>query len=799
GSNGATVNISGGTVTATGGTTGAGIGGGTSSGGTTTITGGQVTATGNGGGAGIGGRNHGKGGTTTITGGQVTATGNEGGPGIGAGKSGSDQGSFATGTDGHAVIIANSILGTDSLTASELDGTNGIFFLNSDTGALKTDSVTVTTAGESIPTDKTLVIESGQTLSIADGTAFTNNGTIYCLGDDPDGSYGKTAGSIAGNQPYYQVTATDCTAAPGVTYNSRNFAQKGQSVTATSTLTSCFWKHPGLEDADITGCDEQSISFTMPGNPVKVKALSATVTLVGDSFTYDGNAKTPSVTVKLADETTLTEGTDYTVPSYDNNVNAGTATVTVTGKGEYSGVIKKEFTIAKKELTVNASVKDKVYDGTVNAEFEADPTISGVIPGDKVILNYVTPSFSDKNVGDDKAISFSPDFSISGKDAGNYSIAQPEVRAKITKKPVSVTDAAVKNKTYDGTTVAEINKAALVGVVGDDKVSLDYAAAFADKNAGTNKDVTFSKWELKGQDKDNYELTTDEPENAKADITRASLSISGTAVSQTKIYDGTAAANITDPGHLNGVISDDNVTIKTGSASYDNKNAGTGKTVTFSDFELEGTDAGNYSLAEQPERTTADITKRQVSVTNAAVRNKIYDGTTVAEIIDAALVGVVGDDKVSLDYAAAFADKNAGTDKAVTFSKWELKDQDKDNYELPAKPENAKADITKAPLTATYLGDSITFGETPKYEVQVTGFVNGETAETADDYTAPAIADLDKPDVTNNAKISATLTPSGGSAKNYYFNYIGGTFAMNIRTYTVTFLVSLPSSNLSID
>ena len=63
------------------------------------------------------------------------------------------------------------------------------------------------------------------------------------------------------------------------------------------------------------------------------------------STTYTGSAKKPNVTVKDGDYT-LVEGKDYTV-TYSNNTNAGTATATVTGKGNYTGSVSKNFTINK--------------------------------------------------------------------------------------------------------------------------------------------------------------------------------------------------------------------------------------------------------------------------------------------------------------------------------------------------------------------------------------------------------------------------------------------------------------------
>lgn len=56
-------------------------------------------------------------------------------------------------------------------------------------------------------------------------------------------------------------------------------------------------------------------------------------------------------------ETVLTEGKDYTA-SYRNNVNAGTATVVITGKGAYDGIAEKTFTIGKAERSIEATFSE---------------------------------------------------------------------------------------------------------------------------------------------------------------------------------------------------------------------------------------------------------------------------------------------------------------------------------------------------------------------------------------------------------------------------------------------------------
>ncbi len=71
--------------------------------------------------------------------------------------------------------------------------------------------------------------------------------------------------------------------------------------------------------------------------------------------TYTRKPLTQSPVVKVGDAT-LRAGTDYTV-SYRNNTNAGTATVVVTGKGNYTGTIEKTFTIDKAANTLTTSAK----------------------------------------------------------------------------------------------------------------------------------------------------------------------------------------------------------------------------------------------------------------------------------------------------------------------------------------------------------------------------------------------------------------------------------------------------------
>jgi len=91
------------------------------------------------------------------------------------------------------------------------------------------------------------------------------------------------------------------------------------------------------------------------------------IKLSGSSFAYSGEEKTPLKKVVLSGRT-LEEEQDYTV-SYSKNVNIGTATVTVEGKGNYTGTVKKTFKIVAKEGKVYTvgSYKYKITDSSAVA------------------------------------------------------------------------------------------------------------------------------------------------------------------------------------------------------------------------------------------------------------------------------------------------------------------------------------------------------------------------------------------------------------------------------------------------
>jgi uncharacterized repeat protein (TIGR02543 family) len=160
---------------------------------------------------------------------------------------------------------------------------------------------------------------------------------------------------------------------------------------------------------------------------------------------YTGSAIEPVVTVKDG-ETTLTLGTDYEV-AYSNNVNAGTATVTITGKGNYSGETAATFTIIPKAVTNDgitiAAIADRTYTGSA-----IEPEVTVTDGGTTLTLgtDYTIGYSANVNVGTATA-------TITGK--GNYS---GEKAATFTIIPKAVTNdditiAAITVQTYTGSAI----------------------------------------------------------------------------------------------------------------------------------------------------------------------------------------------------------------------------------------------------------------------------------------------------------------------------------------------------------
>lgn len=180
-----------------------------------------------------------------------------------------------------------------------------------------------------------------------------------------------------------------------------------------------------------TNSEADTFEISLP----KINVKDATVSV--SAQTYSGSALKPSVTVKLGN-VTLKNGTDYTV-AYKNNTNKGTATVTVTGIGNYTGTKTATFAINAQSISkaTVSGLSTKTYTGSA-----IKPTVT-VKLGSKTLKNgtdYTVAYKNNTNAG-------TATVTITGK--GNYSSTVVKT-FKINAKKVTPTVSGYKTKTYNG-------------------------------------------------------------------------------------------------------------------------------------------------------------------------------------------------------------------------------------------------------------------------------------------------------------------------------------------------------------
>ena len=136
------------------------------------------------------------------------------------------------------------------------------------------------------------------------------------------------------------------------------------------------------------------------------------VSLSQTSYTYDGSAKKPVVTVTDRDGATIASS-NYDV-SYQNNVNAGTATAVVTFKNEYSGSVSRQFTISagndKPQINVEAA------DGRINVTWGA---VSGAT--NYRVFTYLNGTY--KKIAETTSCEYALTNLVNGTEYGVYVIA----------------------------------------------------------------------------------------------------------------------------------------------------------------------------------------------------------------------------------------------------------------------------------------------------------------------------------------------------------------------------------------
>jgi filamentous hemagglutinin family protein len=279
--------------------------------------------------------------------------------------------------------------------------------------------------------------------------------------------------------------------------------------------------------------------------------------------------------------------------------------------------------------------------------------------------------------------------------------------------------------------------------------------------------------------------------------------------STSKVYDGATNASVTNANLTpTGAIDGDTVSLAgTPSGSYNNANAGTGKTVSISGFSL-GTTTNNgkavygYTLSStSASAAIGTITPKSLTVSGMTAVNKAYDGTSSVGLTGGTLNGLVGTETLGFNgQIGTVATKNAGAAKAVTVTGVTLANAGSgttaglaSNYSV-SNPTGLTTDITPKTLTATASAPSKVYdGSTTATATLAinSGLVGTETVTATGSSTFNtkdvATANL----VTVNSIVLADGA-NGGLASNYALA-AGETAAATITRKTLTATASAPS------
>ena len=213
------------------------------------------------------------------------------------------------------------------------------------TGSEVTPEVTVTHSGKTLVKDRDFIVTYHNNI---EPSSYYNSPWV---GIDGIGNYQEY---VTKSFTINRADISSCT----VTLSDESLTYTGSSLRPTVTVKSGDkeltlnqdyyvsyrnnWD-AGTASAILTGTGNYTGSVTKDFTikPLDISRYSASLSQY--SYTSDGTEKCPNVTVTYGDKT-LAAGTDFTV-SYKDNVKEGTATVTITGAGNYTGIINTTFTI----------------------------------------------------------------------------------------------------------------------------------------------------------------------------------------------------------------------------------------------------------------------------------------------------------------------------------------------------------------------------------------------------------------------------------------------------------------------
>lgn len=586
--------------------------------------------------------------------------------------------------------------------------------------------VTITGHSDSVEYDGNEKSVSGYDVSITEGSKYTTsdftfNGTAEAKGTEA-GTYsmGLNADQFTNtNDNYTQVTF----------------------IVNDGTLT--------ITPKSINPDDEKNgITVTDPENSI-----------------YDGNEHINGLTVtdsKL--NTTLVEGTDYTLTYSGDLINVGTVTITIKGIGNYTGEFTKTYQILPREYTVTTNTDSKVYDGnpltaggTVN-NLVKDETVNLTMTGSQTNVGTSDNTYELNWTGSAKKSNYTH-----GKDSiGTLTVTKqsiaPDPEHPETYKEVTITSPS--DEVYDGKehkwipTVTDKEGNELVAKT-DYKVT--YSTTDFTNVTGTITVTITGIGNYTGKATRTYSITP--------------KTYTVTTESDSKVYDGTA---LTAGGKVSGIVKGETVDFTiTGSQT----SVGTSDNT----YELDWTGSAKESNYKHGKDSIGTLTvkaksivpdgpdtpdEKKTGITVSDPSDSKYDGKEHREVLTVQDTKKNDELVAEKDYSVTYSDDlvNAGTVTITIEGIGNYTGSFTKTYEITKR----SVTLTSATASKTYDGQALT---STSITVSGDGFVKGEGA---------------------TYNVTGTQTEVGNSANSFEYKLNENTLASNyditkvVGTLTVT-------------
>ncbi|MBU3641713.1 S-layer family protein [Polynucleobacter sp. Fuers-14] len=415
----------------------------------------------------------------------------------------------------------------------------------------------------------------------------------------------------------------------------------GVTVTGKSSGTNAGTYNDLLSVAAAGATQLSNYTITKTNGSLVISKLAATVTgattvnpytglLQTNTYTTTGILSGDTANVTIAGSAAATHVSQGTVPDVFS--------VSGSAAGNYAFTYAPgSMTITPVALSVVGANSTQVYNA--NTQTNTVATITGLKASDTVTIGGSYGA--GKNVG-----IYADALTVSLSNPSDYTIGVTNGSIAITPATITISGITANNKVYNATTAATLNVGTITysGVFAGDTVSVNtsnLSGTFVDKNVGTAKTVNISGVVLGGSSSANYQLSGGANTTTTANITPASLTITGSDLTTT--YSG-AAQSLASPA-VAGVIAGDNVLVSTTGGT--GTNAGTYST----SYATSGIDAANYSVTSN----TPTLTINKASLVISADNN----GKVVTQVdpnpLSATVSGLQGADTTSSVFVSPYS------------------------------------------------------------------------------------------------------------------------------------------------